>query len=82
MFGAGIPILFPIALASFITLYIVERLLVAYSYQRPPMFDDSLNQKTIRILMYAPLLYCSVGYWMLSNRQIFANKVKERTFYD
>ena len=44
MFGAGIPILFPIALASFITLYIVERLLVAYSYQRPPMFDNSLNK--------------------------------------
>ncbi len=68
MFGAGIPILFPIALASFITLYIVERLLVAYSYQRPPMFDDSLNKQTLKLLLYAPLLYCSVGYWMLSNR--------------
>ncbi len=32
MFGAGMPILFPIALTSFITLYVVERLLVAYSY--------------------------------------------------
>lgn len=38
-FGAGIPILFPIALGSFLVLYTVERLAVAYSYKRPPMFD-------------------------------------------
>ena len=33
MYGAGMPILFPIAFASFITLYLMERLLVAYSYR-------------------------------------------------
>ena len=82
MFGAGMPILFPIALASFVTLYLMERLLVAYSYQRPPMFDSSLNNLTLRYLVYAPLLFCSVGYWVLSNRQTFDNVVFPRTFYD
>ena len=61
------PILFPIAFCSFITLYVVERLMVAYSYLQPPMFDESLNRLTIRILMFAPLLYTTVGYWMFNN---------------
>lgn len=67
MFGAGMPILFPIALASFVTLYIMERLLVAYSYKQPPMFDETLSSLTIKILLFAPLLYCTVGYWMFNN---------------
>ena len=39
MFGAGIPILFPIALAAFLVLYIMERLLLARSYRHPNFFD-------------------------------------------
>ena len=68
MFGAGIPILFPIALLSLIVLYIVERLMVAYSYKKPPMMDESLNKAAIKILMFAPILYCTFGFWMFSNK--------------
>eukprot|EP00347_Sterkiella_histriomuscorum_P016370 403353449 len=75
MFGAGMPILFPIAFASFITLYLMERLLVAYSYRQPPMFDETLNRLTVKILLFAPLLYCTVGYWMFNNIQIFTKEV-------
>ena len=75
MFGAGMPILFPIALASFIVLYIMERLLVAYSYRQPPMFDESLSKLCIKMLMAAPLLYFTVGFWMFNNIQIFYNEV-------
>ena len=32
MLGAGIPILFPIGLASFLILYMMERLSLAYSF--------------------------------------------------
>jgi hypothetical protein len=32
MFGAGLPILFPLALCSLVVLYIMERLQAAYSY--------------------------------------------------
>ena len=38
LFGAGLPILFPIAFLSLLLLYIVERLMMAYSYRAPPMF--------------------------------------------
>jgi hypothetical protein len=47
MFGAGMPILFPIALGSFLIFYVVERLCLAYSSQKPPMFDDQLNYEAI-----------------------------------
>jgi hypothetical protein len=71
MFGAGIPILFPIALLSLFVFYVFERLLVAYSYREPPLFDQSLNREVIKLLMLAPILYCAVGFWMYSNKQIF-----------
>lgn len=50
LFGPGLPVLFPIGLMSLIILYIIERLMVAYSYQKPPMFDSTVNQTVIRIL--------------------------------
>ena len=75
MFGAGMPILFPIALASFIVLYIMESLLLAYSYRQPPMFDESLSKLCIKMLLAAPLLYFTVGFWMFNNIQIFYNEV-------
>lgn len=44
LFGAGVPILFPIAYLSLLGFYIVERLMMAYSYRRPPMFGTEINQ--------------------------------------
>lgn len=39
MYGSGMPILFSIALATYVLTYILERILVAYSFQEPPSFD-------------------------------------------
>lgn len=39
MFGMGLPILFPIALASFLVIYVLERFLVAYYYRQPELTD-------------------------------------------
>jgi hypothetical protein len=75
MFGAGMPILFPIALASFIIFYIVERLSLAYSAKSPPVFDDKLNRSVVTFLLVAPLIFCAFGYWMLTNVQLFSNHV-------
>ena len=38
LYGAGLPVLFPIAFFSLLGLYIVERLMMAYSYRMPPMY--------------------------------------------
>jgi hypothetical protein len=75
MFGPGIPVLFPIALLSLSVFYVIERLLVAYSYRSPPLFDQSLNREVIEMLMLAPILFCAFGFWMYSNNQIFDKEV-------
>jgi hypothetical protein len=81
-FGAGIPILFPIALASYTVVYFMERLLLARSYRQPPMFDESLNRTAIKLLLFAPILYLTVGYWMMDNIQLFRNEVVFRETYN
>jgi hypothetical protein len=39
MFGFGIPLLFPIAMLSFLLMFSLERVLLYYSYRLPPMYD-------------------------------------------
>lgn len=79
MFGAGLPILFPISAASMAVLYCVEKALIYYSYRQPPVYDSELNDSVLGILSYAPLLFYSFGYWMLSNKQIFSNDIVWRS---
>ena len=73
MYGMGMPILFPIALISVLTLYMCEKAMLYYSYRQPPMYDEKLNMAVLSTLTYAPLLMLSVGYWQLSNLQLFNN---------
>ena len=43
MFGAGMPILFPIAFMSLVLFYFSETYMIFYFYQTPPTFDENLN---------------------------------------
>jgi hypothetical protein len=81
MFGAGLPILFPIATLSFFVFYVVERLLVAYSYREPPLFDQSLNREALQLIKFAPLIYCAITFWMFGNPQIFGTEVYFLKYY-
>jgi len=67
LYGFGMPILFPIALVSFLVLYIVEKLYLFYGYVMPPMYDERLSNDVLSKLQFAPLLYVCFGYWMASN---------------
>jgi len=73
IYGFGMPILFPIACASFIVLYVVEKMLLFYGYRLPPMYDERLSQDVLNKLQFAPLLYLAFGYWMASNQQLISN---------
>ena len=70
-YGPHIPCLFLIALASLTCLYVVERLAMAYSYQKPPMYDSEANIFVVRMLAFAPLLYAFGALWLFSNQQVF-----------
>ena len=75
MYGTALPILFPIALFSFFMLYTVERLQVCYWYKQPPAFDEKMTMNTLRMLLWAPIIYMMFSYWVLSNNQMFDNVV-------
>ena len=62
------PILFPIALLAFVSLYVNERLGLAYYYQQPPVYDDDLIRTTVRYMKLAPILMFLLGYWAMGNR--------------
>ena len=66
-FGAIIPLLFPIAYAALLVFYTVERLMIAYSYQKPPHFNSKPNRVMLWILKLAPVIYCLNGAWAYSN---------------
>jgi hypothetical protein len=74
MYGFGIPILFPIACASLIMLYFVEKSMLFYAYRMPPMYDERLSQNVLEKLQVAPILFCFFGYWMISNLQLISNE--------
>ena len=75
LFGPGMPLLFPIALLGIIFNYVSERIRMAYSYQKPPMYDSSLSQHTLRALLIAPVFYALMAAWLFSNQQVFRNSV-------
>ena len=73
MYGFGLPILFPVAILSMFILYLVEKTMLYYSYQSPPMYDESTYNMVLNILKFAPIFYCAFGYWMCSSNQLLSN---------
>ena len=67
LFGPGMPLLFPITFAGLIFTYISERLRMAYSYAKPPMYDSRLTQQTLQALNKATIFYAISAAWLFSN---------------
>lgn len=70
LFGAGMPILFPIAAATFIFFYMIENYKFYWVYKQRPAYDEKLNTFALTTLEKAPLLLLGFGYWMFSNHQL------------
>ena len=68
MFAPGLPILFPIALFGMIILYISNRIELAYYSRRPPVYDNKMNETTLKLLGFAPLLYTAMAFFIYSNQ--------------
>lgn len=80
MYGLAVPLLFPLACLFFVVSYLVERITLAFSYRKPPMYDDALNKSAIGFLKIAPLFMMFFGFWTMGNRQIFNNEVEGREY--
>ena len=79
LFGQLIPMLFPIGLIALIVLYLTDRLLLAYSYRAPPVYDRKMATLSIFMLQFATIMYVAIGAWVYSNQQVFRNVVNPRT---
>lgn len=79
LFGAGMPILFPIALFGMSVLYITNRISLAYFSRSPPVYDEKLNDTTIRMLAFAPILYTMMGCYIYTDSQMFSNDLHVKT---
>ena len=67
IYGPGMPIMFIIVLVGLIALYVNERLSMAYSYKKPPMYDNRVIQFTLKLLQFSPVLYFISAAWLFSN---------------
>jgi hypothetical protein len=73
IFGAGLPLLYPIALFNLCLLYTLDRLMTVYFYSQPPLFGISISNTALSLLKWVGLFHLAFGYWMLSNKQIFSS---------
>ena len=67
VFGPMIPILFLFCLLALISLFLVERLAMAYAYRKPPMYEDDITVLLLRALALAPIMYSLSAVWCFSN---------------
>jgi hypothetical protein len=74
-FGIGMPILFPIAALNFLVYWVLETYQITYTYQIPPLMDNTLEKNANYIFRWMPVLFFFNGYWMLNNQQIFNSSV-------
>ena len=73
LYGFGIPILFPISAFAIFVLFLVEKTMLFYAYQMPPMYDEKLSKEVLNKMNWAPIFYCAFAFWMAGNRQMDSN---------
>lgn len=73
LYGIGIPLLFPVAALALGVTWVNERIQTAYQVTQPPAMDDTMTKNAMGLLKIAPIMLLVNGYWMLSNRMIYAN---------
>lgn len=70
VFGPGMPLMLPVAAASFFVLYMLENFMLHYVNKTPPKYDNSLNNEFLADIKWAPVLMLAFGYWMITNPQL------------
>ena len=61
LYGMMIPILFPLAWIQLFVLYVVERLMMYYSYQKPKNFDEKITRSSLKLISNATPLFLLMG---------------------
>jgi hypothetical protein len=67
LYGAILPVLFPLCWCQLFVMYASERLLIHYGYVKPPMYDEKMAMNTIKTLYLAPIGFFLLGAIAFSN---------------
>jgi len=74
MYGAGIPLLYPVTLLTVIFIYWVDKVLFLKLYKLPKNFDEKI-QETVRLtLEFLLLIHISFAIWTYGSPDIFGNE--------
>eukprot|EP01138_Halocafeteria_seosinensis_P011584 gb/GECG01011833.1/.p1 GENE.gb/GECG01011833.1/~~gb/GECG01011833.1/.p1 ORF type:complete len:1174 (+),score=115.66 gb/GECG01011833.1/:1-3522(+) len=68
-YGAGMPILFVFASASFVVSYWVDKWMLLKLYKRPPFIDQSLAELVLSVFPFSVILYLVMGLYMLGDQE-------------
>jgi hypothetical protein len=79
IFGAGIPIMFIIALAYIVVNEMCLRYQLAYHFRKPFNYSNELNDMFMKFCAILPVFYSAFGFYMYSSRQIYDNAVVPKT---
>lgn len=66
-----LPMMIPLCCFTLFSIYVIEILMLTYWYRRPPPYDAKLYNRAIELLKFVPIPMFAIGYWGLSNVQMF-----------
>lgn len=75
MLGTLQPMMFPCAFMFIVSFYALQKFLMVFWYAKSPQFDDTLAKIVMSSVKYGALLFCGFSYWILTNPQMFDNKI-------
>lgn len=74
LFGAGVPLMFPMAFICLLILYYYEKKTICRQAPKPADYEATVNNYIVAILLDGPILYAVFGYWMYSNPALIHSK--------
>lgn len=78
MYSAGIPLLYPVSMVSFLMTYWVDKYLFIRHYKNPPSYTMAMAERTVLLMRYSLILHFIIGFLMLSNSKILTSKNKDQ----
>ena len=75
------PILYPIALLSYLIMYFLNIYMVHYVFRRPLEYDGTLNKLMLSQLKIASLMSLAMNYWLLSNPNFFNQPQDNKAYH-
>ncbi len=72
IFAAGIPLMVPVAAATFIGFYAVDKALFVWYYRKPVVFGIKLQKAMTNFVPAAIVLHLAFGVWMISGVPAFS----------